>query len=199
MRLELKLAMIGAISKIVIFLILFTLVQQLIDSLALRHTDKDLIKMKEKTMSIVNKIGIKSYLDAEKDSAFASYNILKDEFISITLDSDGKAEEMKFSQDARIIEDEEFDFRILNYNFEVNNQLYSLEIGKNIQLIYNLDRTLKSISITIILIVLIITILFDIGINKYLLHPLNQMILPKGTMGRIATMKIITTIIINKN
>ena len=179
MRLELKLAMIGAISKIVIFLILFTLVQQLIDSLALRHTDKDLIKMKEKTMSIVNKIGIKSYLDAEKDSAFASYNILKDEFISITLDSDGKAEEMKFSQDARIIEDEEFDFRILNYNFEVNNQLYSLEIGKNIQLIYNLDRTLKSISITIILIVLIITILFDIGINKYLLHPLNQMILPK--------------------
>jgi len=179
MRLELKLAMIGAISKIVIFLILFTLVQQLIDSLALRHTDNNLIKMKDKTMSIVNKIGIKTYLDAEKDSTFASYNILKDEYISITLDTDGKAEEMKFSQEARIIEDEEFDFRILNYNFEVNNQLYSLEIGKNIQLIYNLDRTLKSISISIILIVLVITILFDIGIYKYLLHPLNQMILPK--------------------
>jgi len=81
MRLELKLALIGAISKIVIFLILLTLVQQLIDSLALRHTDKDLIKMRDKTLSIVKKIGIKSYLNAEQDSAFASYNILKDEFI----------------------------------------------------------------------------------------------------------------------
>ena len=179
MRLELKLAFIGAISKIVIFLILLTLVQQLIDNLALRHTDKDLIKMRDKTMSIVKKIGIKSYLDAEKDSAFASYNILKDEFISITVDADGKAEQMKFSQEARIIEEEEFDFRILNYNFEIDNQLYSLEIGKNIQLIYNLDKTLKNISLSIILIVLAITILFDLGIYKYLLHPLNQMIIPK--------------------
>ena len=118
MRLELKLVLIGAISKIVIFLILVTLVQQTIDSLAIRHTDRDLLKMKEKTMSTVRKIGIKSYLNAEKDSAFASYNILKDEFISITIDADGKAEDLSFSQDARIIEDEEFDYRILNFNFE---------------------------------------------------------------------------------
>ena len=179
MRLELKLVLIGAISKIVIFLILVTLVQQTIDSLAIRHTDRDLLKMKEKTMSTVKKIGIKSYLNAEKDSAFASYNILKDEFISITLDADGKAEDLSFSQDARIIEDEEFDYRILNFNFEVDHQLYSLEIGKNMQMIYNLDKTLKNISITIILIVLFVTIIFDLGIYKYLLQPLNQMILPK--------------------
>ena len=179
MRLELKLVLIGAISKIVIFLILVTLVQQTIDSLAIRHTDRDLLKMKEKTMSTVRKIGIKSYLNAEKDSAFASYNIVKDEFISITIDADGKAEELSFSQDARIIEDEEFDYRILNFNFEADHQLYSLEIGKNMQMIYNLDKTLKNISITIILIVLFVTIIFDLGIYKYLLQPLNQTILPK--------------------
>jgi signal transduction histidine kinase len=179
MRLELKLALISAISKIVIFLILFTLVEQMIETLARSHTDRDLLKMKDKTMATVAKIGIKNYLDAEKDSAFASYNILKDEFISITLDSDGKAEPSKFSQEARIIEDEEFDYRILNCNFEANGQLYTLEIGKNMQMIYNLDRTLKNISISIILIVLFITILFDLGIFKYLLYPLNQMIIPK--------------------
>ena len=179
MRLELKLAMIGAISKIVIFFILFILVEQLIDSLARTHTDRDLLKMKEKTMSIVKKIGIKNYLDAEKDSAFASYNILKDEFISITLDGDGKIDQLSFTQDARIIEDEEFDYRILHFNFILDKQLYSLEIGKNMQMIYNLDRILKNISITIILAVLGITILFDLGIYKYLLHPLNQKIIPK--------------------
>lgn len=179
MRLELKLVLIGAISKIVIFLILLALVQQIIDTIALRHTDRDLVKMKDKTMTIVHKIGIKSYLDAEQDSAFASYNILKDEFISISLDTEGVAETLSFSQESRIIEEEEFDYRILNYHFEIENQRYILEIGKNIQLIYNLDKTLKSISLSIILIVLLITILFDLGIFKYLLHPLNRMIIPK--------------------
>ena len=179
MRLELKLALIGAISKLIIFLILFTVVQQTIDSLALEHTDRDLIKKKDKALSIIKKIGIKTYLDAEQDSVFASYNILKDEYITITLDPKGKPEERTFSQEARIIEGEEFDFRILNYNFVIDHQQYALEIGKNIQLIYNLDKTIKNISVSIILIVLVITILFDLGIYKYLLHPLNQMIIPK--------------------
>ncbi len=179
MRLELKLVLIGAISKIIIFLILFTVVQQTIDSIALEHTDRDLVKKKDKAMSIIKKIGIRTYLDAEQDSVFASYNILKDEYITITLDPEGKPEELTFSQEARVIEKEEFDFRILNYNFVLNHQQYSLEIGKNIQLIYNLDKTMKSISISIILIVLMITILFDLGIYKYLLRPLNQKILPK--------------------
>jgi len=135
--------------------------------------------MKDKTMLTVSKIGIKSYLDAEKDSAFASYNILKDEFISITLDSKVIPEQITFAQEARIIEGEEFDYRILIYTFEIEHQQYILEIGKNIQLIYSLDKTLKSVSVTIILIVLIITILFDLGIFKYLLNPLNRTIIPK--------------------
>ncbi|MCE1198631.1 MAG: HAMP domain-containing histidine kinase [Marinilabiliales bacterium] len=179
MRLQLKLALIGAIAKIVIFLLLFTLVQQKIESLTLRQTDRDLIKKKDKALSIVKKIGIKTYLDAEKDSAFASYNMLKDEYIAINLDTDGQAGPLSFSQEARIIEDEEFDFRILHLDFEIDHQLYTLEIGKNIQMIDSLDRTLKNISISIILLVLIITILFDVGIYKYLLHPLNQRIIPK--------------------
>lgn len=179
MRLELKLALISAISKIVIFLILFVIVEQLIESMAFRHTDRDLLKMKDKTLSIVRKIGIKNYLDAEKDSAFASYNILKDEYISISLDPEGRAEQQTFTQEIRVIEEEEFDFRILNYTFEIDHQLYSLEVGKNMQMIYNLDRTLTNVSLSIILIVLLVTILFDLGIFKYLLHPLNQKIIPK--------------------
>ena len=134
-----KLALIGAISKIIIFLILFTAVEQMIDTLAFRYTDKNLSKMKEKTMSIVKRIGIKSYLDAEKDSTFASYNILKDEYISIYLDATGEINQLTFSDQPRIIESEKFDYRILNYSFEIDHQRYMLEIGKNIQLIYNLE------------------------------------------------------------
>jgi len=179
MRLELKLALIGALSKIVLFFILFLLLQQVIDTQALRHTDRDLVKMKEKTMAIVDKIGIHSFLNIEKDSVYASYNLLKDEFITIDLDSQKGTGKIFFSNEAREIEGEEYDYRILNYAFEVENQHYLLEIGKNIQLIYSLNKTLEDISITIILVVLLITIIFDIGINKYLLYPLNRMIIPK--------------------
>ena len=179
MRLELKLALIGALSKIVIFFLLLILMQQVIDKQALQHTDSDLVKMKEKTMSIVAKIGIKSFLDIEKDSVYSSYNMLKDEYITIDLDTIKGSGKILFSDEARIIEDEEFDYRILNYTFDVDNQHYILEIGKNIQLINALNKTMKSISISIILLVLLSTIIFDIGINKYLLYPLNRMIIPK--------------------
>ena len=179
MRLELKLALIGALSKIVIFFILLILLQKVIDSQALQHTDRALIRMKEKTMANVSKIGINSFLNIEKDSAFSSYNILKDEYITIDLNNTKGNGKIVFSDEARIIEDEEFDYRILNYSFDVDNKHYILEIGKNIQLINALNMTMKNISISIILLVLLSTILFDIGINKYLLHPLNRMIIPK--------------------
>jgi signal transduction histidine kinase len=179
MRLELKLALIGALSKIAIFFILLIVLQQVIEKQALQHTDRNLIKMKEKTMSNIAKIGINSFLNIEKDSAFASYNILKDEYITIDLDSMKGSGKVLFSDEARIIGDEEFDYRILNYSFDINNQHYVLEIGRNIQLINALNRTMENISIAIILLVLLSTIVFDIGINKYLLYPLNRMIIPK--------------------
>lgn len=179
MRLELKLALIGALSKIVIFFVLLILLQKVIDKQALEHTDRTLIKMKEKTMSNIAKIGINSFLNIEKDSAFASYNILKDEYITIDLDSVKGSGKNLFSDEARIIEGEEFYYRILNYSFDAYNQHYTLEIGKNIQLINALNRTMTNISISIILLVLLSTVIFDIGINKYLLYPLNRMIIPK--------------------
>jgi len=179
MRLELKLALIGALSKIMIFFILLILMQQVIDKQALRQTDHDLIKMKDKTMDIVGKIGINSFLNIEKDSVYASYNMLKDEYITIDLDTKESLGKLVFSDEAREIEGDDFDFRILNYGFEINNQYYNLEVGKNIQLINSLNKMMKNISIIIILVVLLITIIFDVGINKYLLNPLNKMIIRK--------------------
>ena len=182
MRLELKLALIGALSKIVIFIILFIFLHKVVDTQALMHTDRGLVRMKEKTMAIVDKIGIKSFLDIEKDSVYASYNMLKDEYITIDVDSQEVTGKTIFSNEARIIEDEEFNYRILNYSFKINGQIYLLEIGRNIQLLNALNRTLENISVSLILIVLLITVMFDIGINKYLLHPLNRKIIPKLKM-----------------
>ena len=179
MRLELKLALIGALSKILIFFILLIVMQQVIDKQALRQTDHDLVKMKDKTMDIVGKIGINSFLNIEKDSVYASYNMLKDEYITIDLDTKESLGKLVFSDEAREIEGDDFDFRILNYGFEINNQYYNLEVGKNIQLINSLNKMMKNISIIIILVVLLITIIFDVGINKYLLNPLNKMIIRK--------------------
>lgn len=179
MKLEFKLALIGAISKITLFFIFMVLLGQYIDIVAFNHTDKNLIKMKDKTMAIINKIGIKSFLNEKLDSTFASYNILKDEYVTIDLDTLNKPGLLVFSNEVREIESEEFDYRILNYTFQIDNQRYSLEVGRNLQLIYALHRTIKNFSVSIILLFLFITILIDIGIFNYLLRPLNKKIIPK--------------------
>lgn len=179
MKLELKLALIGAISKITLFFIFLILLGQYIDIVTFNHTDKNLVKMKDKTMSIIKKTGIKSILNTSQDSSFASYNILKDEYVTIDLDTINKPGNLVFSNEVREIENEEFDYRILNYTFQIDNKQYSLEVGRNIQLIYALHKTILNFSVTIILLFLLITILFDIGIFKYLLRPLNKKIIPK--------------------
>lgn len=179
MKLELKLTVIGAISKIAVFLILLILLGKYIDVVAFNHTDKNLVKMKDKTMSIINRTGIRSFLNVGQDSTFASYNILKDEYITIELDTINKPGVTIFSNEVREIENEEFDYRILNYTFQMGSHRYSLEVGRNIQLIYALHKTILNSSVRIILIFLLITIIFDIGIFKYLLQPLNKKIIPK--------------------
>lgn len=179
MKLEFKLAFISAVSKMTLFLIFLALLGQYIDIVAFNHTDKNLIKMKDKTMSIISKIGIKSFLNSGQDSTYTSYNILKDEYITLEVDTANKAGQLLFSNEVREIENEEFDYRIVNYTFQIDNQQYSLEIGRNIQLIFALHKTIKNFSISIIILVLLITILFDIGIFKYLLQPLNKKIIPK--------------------
>lgn len=179
MRLQFKLALIEAISKIALFFILLLSLGQYIEDVSLKHTDKNLIKMKDKTMSIIHEIGIRSFLNEEQDSTFASYNILKDEYVTIELDSLKHPGLLKFTNEKRIIENNEFDYRILNYTFKIDDQNYSLEVGRNIELIYSLRRTIKNYSIQILLLVLVITILSDIGIFKYLLQPLNKKIIPK--------------------
>ncbi len=181
-RLELKLTLIEAITKIAVFFIFLALLGKYIDIVAFNHTDNNLIKMKDKTLSIIKKIGIKSFIIAGQDSSYASYNILKDEYIDLELDTIDGPGKTFFSNEVRVIEGEEFDYRILNYTFQIGNQVYSLEVGRNIQLIYALHRTIKNISVKIILLFLIITILFDIGIFNYLLRPLNRIIIPKLKM-----------------
>jgi signal transduction histidine kinase len=179
MKLELKLALIGAISKIIIFLLFLIVLEQVFDAIATNHTDRDLRKMKDKTLAIVNKIGIRSFLKEEQDSAYASYNMLKEEFITLNLTAGPVSQKPAYLSVTREIEGEEFDYRILTYGFKVDKQSYELEIGRNIQIISGFKQTIKVISLATILIVLLITILFDLGIYKYLLRPLNHIIIPK--------------------
>ena len=179
MKLELKLASIGAISKILIFLLFLAVLEQFFGTIATNHTDRDLRKMKDKSLAIVKRIGIRSFLREEQDSAFASYNMLKEEYITLNLTADTVSEKPAFATVVREIEGEEFDYRILTYSFRIDNQNYQLEIGKNIQFITGFKQTIKMISLATILLVLLLTILFDIGIFKYLLRPLNHIIIPK--------------------
>ncbi len=53
----------------------------IIERINLRQVDNDLVQKREQVLSLISDIGIEPFITS--DSSFGSFNILKEEFISI--------------------------------------------------------------------------------------------------------------------
>lgn len=171
MKLYTKLTLYNALSKILIVAVFILLVPSIIQQLANSQTDAQLRTMKNKTLAIVNRVGVKEFIEEENDSTFASYNILKEEFIYIEA-LQGKRELGEVIENTyRTIEGEVVDFRVLSYTFVSGGQLYLLEVGKSLARIEVYEENLKKLAFYVLLIVLLITVVTDIMFTRYLLIP----------------------------
>ena len=83
MRLQSKLTLFSAVSKIVVVLLLIAILPPLIHRVALLNTDKRLNEKKDSVLGIVSEQGIESFIAEGSEGAYGSYNLLKEEFISI--------------------------------------------------------------------------------------------------------------------
>ncbi len=175
MKLRNKLILFNAISKLLIAGVFIIFIPLLIDRIAINHTDKRLVAMKENVMKTIGKVGLGEFIREEQDSAFASYNIFKEEFISIEPAKE-PLKEIRIGNATRNIEEENIDYRILSYTFTNNNQLYLLETGKSLATLKTLDSTLKHLAFIILSIVLAISIMIDFGFASYLLRPFRAII-----------------------
>lgn len=171
MKLYTKLTLYNALSKILIVVIFIVFVPSIVEKLADSHTDAQLKHMKVKTLAIVNRVGVKEFIQEEKDSIFSSYTILKEEFISIEAVT-GPAQPGEVIQNTqRSLEDEIVDYRVLSYTFKSGKQFYLLEVGKSLNRVELVQEYLRYLAWYLVVIVLLVTVVIDILFTRFLLYP----------------------------
>lgn len=177
MKLQLKLVLYNAISKAVIILAIGAFLPLLIQKVVYNHIDKRLNARLDKTMLMVSRGGI-SEIALDQDCSFNSYNIFKEEFVSISplasLPPDfGKTH---IENTERSIENEIVHHRVLTQAFIYDNQLYEIEIGEGLSAVDQLNYTIRKFSIWMMIAVVLLSIFLDLAFARLLLRPFNRMV-----------------------
>ena len=181
MKLLSKLTLFTTLSKVAILLLFVAMLPYLIDRVAFNTTNYQLHQQEEKVFSNIRTNGIDYYL--EGDSSYASYTMLKEEYISIaTADQDHLPDTLMTSQ--RIVEFDTLNYRILSRTFEYEKKNYNLEIGKSISSISQYNRPLQRIALFVLAGLILITLLADLAYTRVLLKPLAAIIRTKVTNNR---------------
>jgi signal transduction histidine kinase len=130
---------------------------------------------------MINEIGIEQFINSESESTFGSYNILKDEFISLErIDLEEDIDSIGVTQ--RLIEEETISFRVLSYSFDFNGQTYLLEIGKSLESIMHTRKNIIGLTWGLLTLIILITLFADLYYTYRILHPLDLIIKKlKGT------------------
>ena len=172
-RLKTKLALFNLLSKLVFTSLFLVFLPWIVERVNLRQVDKDLIGKREKTIGLISQIGIEPFINSGTSDTFGSYNILKEEFIS--LERTDIEEELNYIDVTdRLIENEAITYRVLNYTFMVDGQKYLLEIGESLASIQNARRNINRIILGFLTFIILITLFTDLQYTRIILQPLKK-------------------------
>ncbi len=173
MKLKLKLSAFNLLSKLVFTGLFLILMPFIIQRVNLSQADNDLIQKREKVISLISDIGIEPFITSDSSDAFGSYNILKEEFISLER-TDTVADLNYIEVTPRLIEGEEIEYRVLNYTFLIDGQKYLMEVGKSLGSIENTARNIRKVMLLFLVFIILITFVTDIYYNHLLLKPFDK-------------------------
>jgi signal transduction histidine kinase len=179
MKLQVKLAIYNALSKGIIFGAFGFLMPMLVEQVVYDHIDKRLIARTDRVMKIISKGGINEII-MEQDCSFESYNILKEEFVSIVpLPNDQHPPETLIANEEWEVEGEKLNHRIISQAFVYDNQVYQLRIGEGLSTIDQLNIIIVQFSITLMILFVLISVFIDIGFVRLMLKPFNKIVKQK--------------------
>ena len=187
MKLLSRLTLFTTVSKLVILLLFVAALPYLVDRVAFNTTNYQLRQQEEKVFSNIRENGIDYYLDG--DSTYASYTMLKEEYISLaSAEIEHLPDTLMTSQ--RIIENDTLNYRILSRTFEYNGRNYNLEIARTINSISQYNRPLQRIALYVLAGLILITLLADLAYTRVLLKPLATIIRTRITDNRFPFKKL---------
>lgn len=172
-RLKTKLALFNLLSKLVFTALFLIFLPLLIERINLRQVDNDLIQKREKTIDLISGIGIEPFINSDTTGTFGSFNILKEEYIS--LEKSGSSTELnEITVSDRIIEDEVITYRVLNYTFQADGETYLLEIGKSLETITEGRKSIYRIILGFLVFIILLTLATDLQYTRIILKPLEK-------------------------
>jgi signal transduction histidine kinase len=187
MRLETKLGLFNGLSKLLLVVLGVLLIPPIVQRVAVVHTDERLREKKSEVLSLIARDGLATFLREEHDETYADYNILKQEYITITplgsVGASGPATERIFEEPRQVGKEVE-DFRILSCEVPLGAtkgdtaapRRYRLEIGSSLGTVELLTNTLRSLALWVLVAGAVLTVFTDAAFAHYLLRPLRELI-----------------------
>ncbi|MGV3502504.1 MAG: sensor histidine kinase [Adhaeribacter sp.] len=175
MRLQSKLTLFSAASKVVILLLLILGLPPLIHRVALLNTDQRLLQKEGQVVDLIAAQGIESFIAEDEDGTYGSYNLLKEEFISLEKVAPNLVSDT-IENSLRKVEGEIVEYRVRSRTYDVNGQRYLLEIGRSLATIRESSQTLQRYAFYFLLAVVALTVFVDLAFSKILLRPLELII-----------------------
>lgn len=181
MKIKHQLAIFNAIVRLLLIVLLWFLLPIIIEKVVYNHIDNSLQEKQKIFITKLNKQEINDFLNRDDaNETYTSFSTLHSEFIQL-YQSFRKSNESKnyIINEARIIENEENNYRVLYYEFNYANSNYILEIGNNLSELEDIIITLRITISILLLIVVSVTFLADILLIEYLFQPFNKIIQTK--------------------
>jgi len=176
LKLLTKLTLFITLSKLLIVVLFVLLLPALVNYASFQYSNYYLKQQKEKVLSVIADNGVEYYLQG--DSAFASYTMLKEEYISLLPAEDLHVRDT-IETSERIVGEDTLNFRILVHELKDNNHTYILEIGKATDTISQYNHLLQRFTLVILIVLILLTILIDLVYTHFLLRPLVSIIQTK--------------------
>ncbi|WP_245179197.1 sensor histidine kinase [Flavobacterium chilense] len=179
MKIKHQLAIFNALTRLLVILVLWLMLPILVENVVYRHINNGLLEKKHKFIDHLDRNEINDFIENSDDSTetYSQFTTLHSEFLVLSR-SPVKANQKKavFTNEYRIIEGEENEYRILQYHFTYDNQGYQLEIGSSLDEVKDLTFIIKFFIIIVFVVILFITFLADTFYIEYLLKPFYKII-----------------------
>jgi signal transduction histidine kinase len=174
-----QLAIFNALTRLLVILILWLMLPILVENVVYRHINNGLVEKKEKFIDHLNQNEINDFIENSDDSTetYSQFSTLHSEFLVLSkIPLKPNQKKTTFSNDYRVIEGEENEYRILQYHFTYENQGYQLEIGSSLSEVNDLTFIIRFFIIIVLVVILLVTFLADTVYIEYLLKPFYKII-----------------------
>lgn len=178
MKIKHQLALFNVVTRLIVILVLWFMLPVLIEKVVYKNINKSLLEKKQKFIKHLDKDEINDFIVRnDATETYASFSSLHSEFIQLSqVPEKSVTNKSVFINENRIIEGEENNYRILQYQFLYENTAYQMEIGSSLSQIEEITFAIKLFVFVVLLIIIVVTFLVDIFFIEYLLKPFYKII-----------------------